>query len=87
MDIKDYECMICIQEMDLDNTLSIKCCTKMFCKGCITKSLIAKKECPACRTKTEVSDLFKNFSLIQMMKTYKPSGSDTASEAASDSSK
>lgn len=62
---KDESCPICLE--DFVNPALMKCCTSLFCMGCLTKVCLdfqaydsaraANRKCPMCRAPFELSDL------------------------------
>ena len=55
--LKSFEndiCNICIDNYNKPTV--VKCCQKVFCFGCITRSLQTNNKCPTCRATISVSD-------------------------------
>ena len=51
---EDDMCNICID--DFTKPTVMKCCQKVFCFGCITRSLQVKHTCPNCRSNISIQD-------------------------------
>jgi hypothetical protein len=47
LDVPEDNCSICISTPE--NLVKTPCCEKEFCKDCLKKWVIVKKNCPACR--------------------------------------
>ncbi|KAI6121212.1 hypothetical protein F5141DRAFT_973116, partial [Pisolithus sp. B1] len=50
-------CRICSRDPCEDMTATI--CGHLFCKRCITQAIVAKSECPVCKSATLLYCLFR----------------------------
>lgn len=62
--LEKYDCPICMCK--LLEPLIAKC-GHTFCKGCITECVNRQHECPECRAKLTVNDLYRNYSLETLL--------------------
>ena len=55
--LDDTTCAICLE--NISNPVKLNACTHVFCKPCISKAIIDKRNCPCCRAIVSHGDAIK----------------------------
>lgn len=58
MDAEKFDCPICFEETDKCGVVVTKCCHNVFCKSCIAQTILRGGNCPLCRSKICMNDLY-----------------------------